>query len=182
MMKHVLLELLRTRRSVFIVLLALLLILVGLLLFGQLYQQPRLALLQKQWSEKRALLAGGQGDVSAAYRQGAADLEAFYARIPAKLQFTRVLADFYEVASNNSLKVIGINYKPEPVKGENLLVYGVTLQVAGKYAGIKSFLADIQCRPEFFVVDGISLSSGSSTEEMVGLKLQLSLYLQKDGK
>jgi len=177
-----LLEILKERRGVLAVILVLVLANVVMLVYSQVFQQPRLARLQDEWSGKRNLVAGGEGDLAAIYRQGTADLATFQERMPLKRDFTREMMEVFEIAANNGLKVKGISYKPEVVKDSNLVVYGVSMTLDGKYAGIKSFISDLQCHGGLLTIDSISLSSGSMTEEAVSLKMQLSAYLRQEEK
>lgn len=182
MTKNQLLEVFRARWGTFAVILILALVNVGIMVYSTLYQQPRLAKLQDDWSGKRNLLAGGEGDFAAIYRQGTADLTAFQQRIPLKRDFTREMMEIFEIAANNGLKVKGISYKPEAVKESNLVVYVISMSLDGKYAGVKSFISDLQCHGGLVTLDSISLSSSSMTEEAVSLKVQLSAYLRTEGK
>lgn len=182
MTRHQLLGILRERRVALAVILVLVMTNIGLGVYSRAYQQPKLAKLQDEWSGKRNLVAGGEGDLAAIYRQGAADLAVFQERIPQKRDFTREMMEVFEISANNGLKVKGISYKPEALKDSNLVVYGVSMTLDGKYAGIKSFISDLQCHGGLLTIDSISLSSGSMTEEAVSLKMQLSAYLRQEEK
>lgn len=182
MTKQQILELLKARKKTIAVLLLLVLANVGLTVYIRAFQEPRLARLQGDWTAKRALGAGAGRDVSTIYRQGMDDLAAYHERIPLKKDFTRLMMEIFEEAANNGLKVQGLTYKPETLKEKNLVVYGVSMNLSGKYAGVKSFIADLQCRRELLTIDSLSLSGGSATEESVGLKMQLSAYLRPEGK
>ena len=182
MTRHQLLELLKAKRWAIAVILVLVLVNIGIEVYSRLIQEPKLIELQNKWSEKRRLVTGGEGDLASVYRQGAADLAAFQDRIPLKRDFTRQMMEVFELAANNGLKVKGITYKPEALGEANLFVYGVAMNLDGQYAGIKSFISDLQCHGGLLTIDAISLSSGSMTEEAVSLKMQLSAYLRPEGK
>lgn len=175
-------EIVKSRKWAFIAILVLVLANIAMAVYSRFIQQPALVRLQQEWSEKRLLLTGSKGDLTTIYRQGEADLAAFQQRIPLKRDFTRVMMEVFELASNNGLKVKGITYKPEPIKESNLVTYGVVMTLDGKYAGIKSFISDLQCYGGLVTMDSISLSSNSRTEEEVSLKMQLSAYLRTEGK
>lgn len=182
MTRRQILELAKSKKWILAAILVLVLVNIGIAAYSRFIQQPTLAKLQQEWSEKRLLLTGGKGDLSAIYRQGEADLAAFQQRIPLKRDFTRVMMEVFELASNNGLKVKGITYKPDLLKESNLVVYGIVMTVDGKYAGIKSFISDLQCYGGLVTMDSISLTSSSMTEEEVSLKMQLSAYLRTEGK
>ncbi|GLI38992.1 type 4a pilus biogenesis protein PilO [Geobacter hydrogenophilus] len=182
MTRNQLLEVLKAKRMPIAVILVLILTNMGIVIYSQLVQEPKLVKLQDEWTEKRRLVTGGGGDLAAIYRQGTADLAAFQERIPLKRDFTRQMMEVFEIAANNGLKVKGITYKPEAQKEANLVVYGVTMSLDGQYAGIKSFISDLQCHGGLLTIDSISLSNTSMTEEAVSLKMQLSAYLRPEGK
>ncbi len=169
------------RRNWLIAILILILIDGGLRLFHSAYLEPRMASLQGKWSAKRLEAAGERAvDTAAVYRQGRADLAAWRARIYPKKEFAAFIGELFETAKNNSLKVGAITYRPQPVKGEGLLGYSIGFSISGKYAAIKSFIADIERLREIAVIDNISLS-GKSTEESVDMKLQMTAYFRVEG-
>jgi type IV pilus assembly protein PilO len=153
-----------------------------LYLSSSVYLGPQVASLQNNWSEKRLLAAGGAGmDEAAFYRQGTADLVVWRTRIYPKKEFARFIGELFETATNSTLKVGSIAYKPQPIKSEGLLAYSIDFNVSGKYAAIKSFIADIEHFREICVIDDISLN-GKATEESVDMRLQLTAYFRVEGK
>ena len=182
MTRKQLLEVLKAKQVPIALIIALILVNTGGLLYSRLIQEPKLVRLQDEWSQKRRLVSGGKGDLATVYRQGTADLAAFQDRIPLKRDFTRQMMEVFEIAANNGLKVKGITYKPESHGEANLVVYGVAMNLDGHYAGIKSFISDLQCHGGLLTIDSISLSNSSMTEETVSLKMQLSAYLRPEGK
>ena len=174
-------QIIMARRNSFIAISVLILINIGLYIYSSAYLEPRVALLQNKWSEKRLLAAGGAVvDSAAVYRQGIADLAAWRARIYPKKEFARFIGEIFETATNNTLKVGPITYKLQPVKGEDLLAYSIAFNVSGKYAAVKSFIADIERLREIAVIDGISLNA-KTTDESIDLKLQLTAYFRVEG-
>lgn len=182
MTRSQLLEIVKAKRAAIAVIVALVLVNLGIAAYSRLVQEPELIKLQDQWSEKRRLVTGDAGSLAAVYRQGTADLAVFHERIPLKRDFTRQMMEVFEIAANNGLRVKGITYKPEALGEANLVVYRVAMNLDGQYAGIKSFISDLQCHGGLLTVDAIALSSGSMTEESVSLKMQLSAYLRPEGK
>ena len=71
-----------------------------------------------------------------------------------------------------------VSYKPQTVKGQDLLAYGITMSVSGSYAAVKSFLGDLQRNNELIVVDGISMANSDLFEENVVMEVHVSIYLQ----
>jgi type IV pilus assembly protein PilO len=174
-------QIISARRNSFIAIFVLILINIGLFLYSSAYLGPKVVLLQNKWSDKRLIAAGEAGiDTGAVYRQGTGDLAAWRARIYPKKDFARFIGELFESATNNTLKVGAITYKPQPVKDENLLAYSIGFNVSGKYAAIKSFIADIERLREIAVIDNISLN-GKTTEESVDMKLQMTAYFRLEG-
>ena len=177
-----LLTIIKERRKIFSLLAVLLLadvILFAAILF---FQRPRLETLQVTWFEKRRLQKGGDSrSLATVYQEGQADLAKFQDHIPAKREYTRLLGDLLELAENNELSAGGVTYKPSPVKGEKLVIYKLNMDVKGKYAGIKSFIADIQQLPQIITIDNMGLNSEGLTEETVDMRFQLSIYLKGEG-
>jgi type IV pilus assembly protein PilO len=176
-------QILRARLKTFIFIGVMVLANVGLYVYVSVFQVPRLAGLQNAWFEKRrAAEKGTLKDAAAIYRQGTADLEAWRARVAPKKDFARVIGDIFETAASNSLKVGGIAYKPAPNKDENLIAYSIAFNVTGKYAAVKSFLADLMRSREIMTVDNVSLNSTSATEESDDLRVQLTAYFRTEGR
>lgn len=178
-MKQALLELLQQKRVLLIVAAVLLLLNIGLFVTLNVYLAPAIIASQSSWNTLRQRVAvAGRADVASVYRRGIDDLKKLATRIPAKRQFPRVLGDLLDSAVTSGVSTGAVNYKPQTVKGHDLLAYSVSMTVSGSYAAIKSFLGDLQKNNEMIVVDGISLSNNDPFEENVALELHLSIYLQ----
>ena len=173
-----LLEIIGLRRKSIIFLGLLLLLNMLLVIYSQFRQAPRNEALQIRRNEQQRLLGMGGGDISAIYRQGSADLATFFAMVPPRKSFARVVGELLEMAHNSGLIVSAVTYKPDPVVSGGLVDYSLSFSVSGNYAGVKSYFADLQRFKEIVVVDQFSLAGGRSTEEVVDLRLNLTLYLQ----
>lgn len=179
-MKQMLLELIRLKRRWLIALGLLLLLNVALYAVIGAWQAPALDRTRRAWDDLRGRAAAlGRGDVSAAYRQGKGDLERLRAMIPARREFPRLLGDMMDAAASSGVSVGGLSYKPQAVRDENLLAYGVTMSVNGRYAAVKSFLADLQGNRELVVIDGVSFSNPDPFEESISMELTLTVYLRE---
>ena len=180
-MKAQLLEILRLKRRPLIVGLLLLLVTIALFVVVDGYQAPRIAAAQTKWSELRRQVAlSGRTDLSAVYRRNAIDLDALKGRIPPRSQFPRILGEILEQAASSGVSRGPISYKPRAIGEEKLLAYGVTMNVSGRYAAIKSFLADLLNSRELVVVEDFSLTAGDFMEEKVTMDLHLTIYLRED--
>jgi Tfp pilus assembly protein PilO len=175
-------QILTARRNTFICIAVLILINIGLFAYSSAYLMPRLAGLQRRWSDMRLQAASGASlDPAVIYRQGKADLKTWNERIPPKKGFAAFIGQLFETATNNSLSVGAINYKPQKVKGEDLLAYTIGFNVSGGYAAIKSFISDIESMKDIAVIENISLS-GKSDEESVDMRVQMTAYFKGENQ
>ena len=173
-------EILRQKWRLLSVILMLLVVNVVLGVFVSVYQLPSLEDLQTKWNGLRLQAArAGQTDPVVLHRQGAADLEKLKTKIPEKRQFARVLSDLFEAAASSSVEVGTISYKPVTLKEEALLSYQLSLSVSGRYAAVKSYLADLQKNPELLVVDTIAFSNSDILVEKVVMDLRITVYLRE---
>jgi len=185
--KATIIENIRARKKSFIAILALFLVDIALVVYAALYQTPRLESLQSQWlglqsqwlEKRKSTIVDAAQDTAAVYRQGVADLTLWRARISPKRGFARFVGSLFETAANNSLSFKGVTYKVTQIKKEELVTYTLDFNVMGKYAAVKSFLADIGRMPEILTVDTIALANSKTTgEDAVALRVQLTVYLR----
>jgi type IV pilus assembly protein PilO len=174
-------ELLNLRRRTLIVLLFLAVINVGFIMFLNLYQRPQLVKLQDDWFKKRTV-AGTVLDRGAAFEKGSADIQKWQTMIASKRNLARIVEEIYSIAKTNSLSLGGITYKPELIKSEKLLSYIIGFTVNGRYAAVKSFIGDIGRLRDIVSINSISLANPKLTEEMVSLKVNLTVYLKLEGQ
>jgi type IV pilus assembly protein PilO len=159
----------KARQKSFICIFILITINIGLYIYSSAYLEPNVA-------------AGGTVlDAASIYRQGKGDLAAWRGRIYPKKDFARFIGDLFETATNNTLAVGTITYKAEPIRDENILAYSIGFNVSGKYAAIKSFIADIERLRAIAVINNISLN-GKAAEDSVDMKLQLTAFFRVEGK
>jgi len=153
---------------------------IGLLVWIDGYQFPAISAARPKWNElRRSLAVAGRESVENRFKQGQADLETLQVRLPLKRQFPRLLGDLIDSAASSGVVVGAITYKPQAIKDEHLLAYSVTIGVSGRYAAIKSFLADQLHNRELLVVDDISLTNSDPFEENVTMDLHLTIYLRE---
>ena len=182
MIAKVIIESIRAKKKSFILIAALFLVDLSFYLYASVYQAPRLENLQNQWFAKRkSTTVDAAQDPAAIYRQGEGDLKLWRARIIPKKGFARFVANLFETAANNSLAFKGVTYKAGQVKNEDLMTYTLDFNVTGKYAAVKSFLADLGRMHEILTVDNIALAHSKTSEDApdaVSLRVQLTLYLR----
>jgi type IV pilus assembly protein PilO len=182
-MNQAFIELFRQKRRLLVILAILLLLNIGLYAAVSGYLEPTIIKSLASWNDLRQRIAvAGRADVLSVYRRGVDDTNKILTRVPAKRQFARVLGDILDSAVSSGVITGSISYKPQTVKGQDLLVYSVSMNVSGSYAAVKSFLGDLQKNGELLVVDGLSLSNSDLFEENVVMEIRLSIYLQgKEG-
>lgn len=182
MMNEMLHDIWRARRAAVVGLGLFVLLTLGLYLYVNLWQDRHLAQAQHSWTQLSQAAAGAQqGTPASRYRAGVRDLEQFRSRLIRKGEFPRFLGELFETARHNSLAVRNVTYRPSPVKGEEVLTYGIEFTVAGRYGQLKSFIADLARSPQIVTIDSITLTNASRTEEMVELKLGVTAFLKLEG-
>ena len=180
-MIQALLEILRQKKRLLFCAGLALLLNIGMLVWIDGHQSPAIVEAQLKWNDlRRRTVAAGRVSVEKTFRQGKSDLEILKGRIPLKRQFPQLLGEILDAASSNGLASGQITYKPQIIKDDNhLLAYTVTLSVSGKYAAIKSFLADLLSIRELVVVDSFGLSNSDAYEENVTMDIHLTVYLRE---
>jgi len=174
---HLLRDMIAARSKSFASLAFLVLLALGCQLYLSLWQRPGLEKAQD------ALAKGETLADSTRYRNGVRDLEELEKRLVPKKEFAALLSQVYDTAKENSVSLAKISYKPASEKDRvgQVLPYGISFTVSGKYASVKSFLADLVRYRELLTVDAVSLSSQSQTEESVSLNLDATVFLKTEG-
>lgn len=180
-MKLYVLEIIRQKWRLLSVIMILLLINGALGIVVSAYQLPTLADLQIKWSDLRRLSArAGMAGAATLHQQGSADLKTLKTRIPEKREFARVLSELLESAASSAVEVGTISYKPVQIKEEALLSYQLSLSASGRYAAVKSYLADLQNNRELIVVDSVAFSNSDLFVENVVMNLRITVYLREE--
>lgn len=178
-MKQYLFEIARQKWRLLSVIAFMLLLNIALSVTISAYQLPSVVSLRTTWSDLRQKAArSGRVDADALYKQGSADLEKITAAIPEKREFARILSDLLEAAAGSNVEVGAMSYKPEQLKEEPLLSYHLSLSVSGSYAGVKSYLSDLQKSQELIVVDTVTFSNRDLYVENVVMDVRLTVYLR----
>lgn len=178
-MNQIVRELIHQKRHLLAVLAIMLILIIGLYVIITAYLAPEIISSQASWADLRQRVAvAGKADVATVYRRGVDDLKKMSALVPVKRQLPRVLGDILDSAASSGVVTGTVSYKPQIVKGQDLLSYSVAMTVNGSYAAVKSFLGDLQKNSEMIVVDGISLTNSDLFEENVVMEIRLSIYLQ----
>lgn len=182
-MMEIIRELLAQKKTLLVTILILMILNAALYAVQHVFLSPRLKSAEQRFDDlRRRAAAEGAADVSTIYKQGVENLKTLTTRIPSKRQFPQLLGDLMEMASSNSLRVGKMTYKPQVIKEDDLLAYSLSMSVNGSYAGIKSFIADLQAKNDLLVIQQTSLSNEDPYEESVVLDLVVTVYLRnKEG-
>jgi len=179
-MIQTLLEIARQKKWPLLAIALCLLLNIGLLVWIDGYQSPAISRAWPKWNDlRRSLANAGHESVENRYKQAKTDLDDLQMRIPPRPQFPRLLGELLDGAASNGVVVGALTYKPQSIKDEHLLAYGVNIGVSGRYAAIKSFLADQLRNRELLVVDEISLKNSDPYEENVSMDLKMTVYLRE---
>lgn len=175
-----LLEIFRKKKRLLVATGIVLLLNVVLLIIIIGYQSPGITREQSKLNELRLrVVAAGQGDVGAVYKQGKTDLETLRSMILNTRQFPMILGDILEVAASSRVVLGNVTYKPQAIPDEKLLAYGITMEVSGRYAAVKSFLSDLEKNRELVLIDSINLANTDPYSESVAMDLHLTVYLRE---
>ena len=163
-----------------VVLIVLLLLNVGTFAGLKYYISPQVEHLEKNFIERQAQIrqsrATGrvtqepQDDLWAARD----NLQIFWQAIPSRAEFTVLIGDLFTLAEEAGLEINQISYDPEPIKGRNLLRYGLVFSVAGNYGQVKHFVHSIEQAERLVAIEDLSLS-GSEDQGMEQVRLSLRL-------
>jgi len=172
-------QILQHRKRSFVAMAILFAVAMALQLFISLYQTSKVEQVNAGWLKlrelegKRATLQ----DRETLYKNGLADLAKFRERIYPKYQFARFIGELYEMASENSLEIVSITYKPSLIKEDQLLSYALTLSVSGKYSQLKKFIYALGAgKGNILVIDSIAITASGAATESVQLQLAITSW------
>ena len=66
--------------------------------------------------------------------------------------------------------------RPEPVRDSTLFPYRTSVELAGRYRDIRTFLHQLESAPEFVIIDNITLAEEDEETGLLELKLDLTTY------
>lgn len=113
---------------------------------------------------------------SDAMRSNREDLDRFYERLGPKGTLSQVRAEITTLAQDLGLRVGGLAYSPETVKGgEGVAQLHMRMQVSGTYRELAAFLDRLERSAHFVTVDQIQLRKRDTGSEG-GLDIALSSF------
>jgi Tfp pilus assembly protein PilO len=143
------------------------------------YQRKRIDELQDQYRIKRIIKVPQKNTDQIKLMQAKQDIEYFVSRLSLRTEFPTVIAELFQLLHNHGLSVNKMSYNPELIDFHHLLKFTTNFSVIGKYAPIKSFLADLQESKTLFCIDNLSIVNRSTQEEeSIEIMLQISTFFR----
>ena len=126
--------------------------------------------------EKDRLVAAALRDRADALKTNRVDVDRFYARLGPKGTLAQVRAEITTLARELGLKVGGLSYNPEGVKGgEGVAQLKMRMNVSGTYHELAAFLDRLERSSYFVTVDQIQIGKRGEGGE-AGLDIELSAF------
>jgi len=134
-----------------------------------------MAVLQGELQQERATTAALR-ERSDTMKTNRSDTDRFYARLGPKATLSQVRAEITALARDLGLRVGGLTYNPEGVKGgEGVAQLQMRMTVAGTYRELVAFLDRLERSSYFVTVDQISIGKREATGE-ASLDIALSAF------
>lgn len=174
-------EIIRQRGSALKVLLVLFLATLAVWGYASLWQAPALAKGEGSLRQAQVDATSATGTPASRYRAAEGELKLFRDRVIDKRDFPSFLARLFDRVAKNGLAFKQVTYKPLVIPDEGMVSYDIGFTVSGRYAQVKSFIADLARFREIVTLDSVNLANTSPTEERVELRVQITAYLKREG-
>jgi Tfp pilus assembly protein PilO len=126
----------------------------------------------------RADYAQATGTVTGKTR-AAEELNTFYSKVlPADFPAARRLIHLRlaQLARRSNLQMDRVTYEPDEKRKGSLTRLNITMDLAGPYAAMRTFIHELEISSEFVVIDNIELSEESDGDNQLKVKVDLSTY------
>jgi Tfp pilus assembly protein PilO len=132
--------------------------------------------------ERDRRVSAGLRDRADAMTTNRVDADRFYTRLGPKGTLAQVRAEITTLARDLGLKVGGLSYNPEGVKGgEGVAQLKMRMSVLGTYRELAAFLDRLERSPHFVTVDQIQIGQREQSGE-AGLNIELSAFYRVTGE
>jgi Tfp pilus assembly protein PilO len=132
--------------------------------------------------ERDRRVSAGLHDRADAMNTNRVDTDRFYARLGPKGTLAQVRAEITTLARELGLKVGGLSYNPEGVKGgEGVAQLKMRMNVSGTYRELAAFLDRLERSPYFVTVDQIQIGQRDQSGG-AGLDIELSAFYRITGE
>jgi Tfp pilus assembly protein PilO len=126
----------------------------------------------------RADYAQASGTVTGKTR-ASQELNTFYTKVlPPDFAGARRLTHLRlaQLARQSNLQLDHVNYEPDEKRKGSLSRVSITMELAGTYPAMRTFIHQLETSPEFVVIDNVELSEEAEGESLLKVRLQLSTY------
>ncbi len=108
------------------------------------------------------------------------EVETYWGQFPERDGIVQVTRELTGIADSLGLRMPGITYQPEPIKGVALLRVRLSLAVEGPYGGVRRFLHELEKRRQYLVVERMALTEqrGQAQSRQVAMQLSLAGYFR----
>ena len=133
---------------------------------------------EQELTAARADYAQATGTVTGKTR-AAEELNTFYTRIlPGDFSAARRLVHLRlaQLARQSNLQMTHVNYEVDEKRKGSLARLNITMDLAGTYPAMRTFIHQMETSPEFVVIDNIELSEESEGDSQLKVKVDLSTY------
>jgi type IV pilus assembly protein PilO len=162
---------------------ALLLVNLGIFLWITYRLSPEVGALERTYIDSRtqARLAHQGSTLSPQERwhQAEGDLRSFRQAIPPEADFTALIGELFEIATDAGLGLDRVSYQPKAV-GTDLLRYELGFSIRGDYRQVKTFIHELEQSPRIIAIEGISLAGQEADQNAVSLGIRISTYFTSD--
>jgi len=101
--------------------------------------------------------------------------------LPAGTGYSTVTAEVGDLAKKAGLRMQGINFHQNEVKGRPMLEIQLEVQVEGDYPAVVKFLNGLQRSPDVYVVDSLELASqAQSKANDIRVNLHMRTYFRSE--
>lgn len=140
-------------------------------------QVQRISILEKRTATSRKAWAGSPGpEVGTEKAQVTRILQA----VPDIFLFTEQAVKIRELMDKNQFMVRdSLVFNPEKTGAKDVLQYNTRISMAGDYAKIKQFIADIQNLQGLHYIKGLAVTREKENPDRIVLSLELALFFKR---
>ena len=138
----------------------------------------RNAAAEQSLAQARADYAQASGTVTGKTR-ASEELNTFYTKVlPMDFSGARRLTHLRlaQLARQANLQLGHVSYEPDEKRKGSLARVGITMELAGTYPAMRTFIHQLETSPEFVVIDNVELSEEAQGDNALKVRLDLSTY------
>jgi Type II secretion system (T2SS), protein M subtype b len=142
------------------------------------FEQPETLRVQRDALALQAKMLRGDVDrgnkIRALLPQAGKDCDTFYQEsfLDSATGYSRIEADLGDIASKSGVKISGYTFKQKEVKDRGVTEVQMTMDLDADYPAIIQFINGLERSKNFYLLDGLHLTSASTG----GIRLDLDLH------